>query len=89
MPSRDEMRAQFRLILSLVFHSLRKSFLTACDGAQASPRSTQALARHATPDLTFRRYVGAVDSELVRVVEAVGAVVRGVGQSTGQSTIGS
>jgi len=61
----------------LVFHSLRATFLTMADGAGASPKSTQALARHATPILTFDRYVKAVPAELVRVVGEIGRVVKG------------
>ncbi len=43
------------------FHALRVTYLTLVDGEGASPKSAQALARHSTPDITFRRYVKAVD----------------------------
>ena len=59
------------------FHALRVTFFTLVDGAGASPKSAQALPRNSTPDITFRRYVKVVDSELVRIAEAVGQVVAG------------
>ena len=60
----------------LDFHGLRVSFGTMADQAGASAKESQSLMRHATPDLTFKRYVKARPDRLSEVVEAIGAALQ-------------
>lgn len=56
----------------LVFHSLRKGQATGHDQSGGSVKTVQLLTRHSTPALTYKTYVGAVDSDMRAAVEKLG-----------------
>ncbi|HEY3325148.1 MAG TPA: tyrosine-type recombinase/integrase [Planctomycetota bacterium] len=63
------------------FHCLRNTFVSLTDQTGASSATTQALARHATPQMTFGRYARVKGSAMRETVEQVGRVVQPVDQS--------
>ena len=58
------------------FHALRVAYTTLVDGAGATVKEAQTLARHSTPSQTFNTYVRARDYRLAALAEAVGETVR-------------
>lgn len=55
------------------FHSLRHTYATAVVRAGATVKEAQTLARHGSPELTFRVYAHARLSELGRTLDAMPA----------------
>ena len=58
------------------FHACRVAYATLVDQAGATPKESQELARHSTPELTMERYIKARSERLRQVTEVVGEWVR-------------
>lgn len=59
-----------------VFHSLRMSYCSLLDDHGASAKTTQELARHATPTITMNSYVRTREARVRSVVEAIGELIQ-------------
>lgn len=69
------------------FHALRHSYITDVVRAGASVKEAQTLARHATPDLTFRVYAHARLHDLTRTLDAMPATATGTETTPVPATI--